>query len=361
MTVAELDKAHELCEKLLFINASDATNIAPGTFRHHLQPPFDKKYFEKLKAGDVNCIHTSFLCWFYDDFYMSMKRVSYLYKLLDLFKNDLKLVEKVDDIARARLEKRIGVIMHFHNSSMIDDDLAFLAIHHRLGLRVMQLSYQSRTLLCDGTGEDTDAGLSAMGIKAIDEMNRLGILVDVAHAGHKSALEAIERSRVPVICSHGALYSIHDNDRNIKDDLLQAIAEKGGVMGIMSKPTNLRPNGGLEGATIQDYVNHIEHIVKLVGVDHAGIGLENGYDRNSEDYEIMNSMFRERFISKRQQEMLVPQYNDFDKVYSADGVKDPSTAKFNIICELLKRGYSEQEIAKILGENFVRVYRQVWK
>ena len=361
MTTLQQDKATELTEKLLFINASDATNIAPGTFRHHLETPFGPTYFQKLKEGHVNCMHSSVLCWFYDDFYMSMKRVAHLYKVLEANKNDLLLVEKVDDVRRAKKEGKIANVMHFHNSTMIDDDLGFLAIHHKLGLRVMQLAYQSRTLLGDGTGEDTDVGLSAMGLKAIDEMNRLGILVDVAHSGHQSALEAIARSKVPVVCSHGALYAMHDNDRNIRDDMVKALAEKGGVMGIMSKPTNLRRNGGTEGATMVDYVNHIEHIVKLVGVNHVGIGIENGYDRNSEDYDIMNAMFRERFISKRQQTMLVPEYTDFDKVYSADGLKDPSTAKHNIIKELVRRSYSDQDIAKIMGENFVRVYEQVWK
>ena len=133
-------------------------------------------------------------------------------------------------------------------------------------------------------------------------------------------------------------------------------------MGIMAKPPCIKRDGQRIGATITDYVDHVEHVIKLVGVDHVAIGVENGYDRNEDDQKILDAQLEKRFPAK----MLTPQNMNmyqmqFKKGYSVEGMRDMRTLRKLITSELLRRGHSENDIAKILGLNWLRIYETVWK
>jgi membrane dipeptidase len=351
------ERVTDMAKRLRYINASDLTAIARGM---PYQPHFDDEYIAKLRAGGVTALHASLAVWFYDTFPASMRRVGAVLRFLEENTKDLVIVRTADDVLRAEKEGKIGIVIHFHNTTALDDDLTLVGVYHKLGLRCMQLTYQGRSFCGDGCAEPSPGGLSSFGIRVVEEMNRFGIIVDVAHAGERTFMEAIEASKYPVISSHGSVKGVHDHPRNVSDKQLEAIARKGGVFGIMAKSDTLRPNGAVDGSTLDDYLKHVDYVAKRVGADHVAIGLENGYKVNDVDLLGLQADGLLRF-DKPYERGRVPKNHIFERYYSAVGVDDPSIVKKNVIRGLLKLGYKEADIAKILGENMLRVYRQVWK
>lgn len=350
------DRTDELVQRLPFINASDLTSATRGM---PYKARFDREYVARLRTGGVTALHASLSVWFYDTFPTAVKRMGALLRFLEEFSDDLVLVRSADDLSRVETLGKIGFIIHFHNSAPIDDDLNLLAVYHRLGLRVMQLTYQGRSLLGDGCAEPSPGGLSSFGIRVVEEMNRLGILVDLAHAGARTFMEALEVSSRPVINSHGCVRAVRDHPRNLSDEQIVALARKGGVLGIMTKSDCLKEGGATEGTTLDDYLAHVEHVVRLVGPDHVAIGLENAYGIDDQDLQGLLADVVAR-MDRPFERGRVPKDYDFDRFYSAKGVHDMATAKRNLVAAFLQRGYSDADIAKILAGNLLRIYRQVW-
>ncbi|HVZ45942.1 MAG TPA: membrane dipeptidase [Ramlibacter sp.] len=362
MTEAHVENVDEaavaaICGEAPFINASDLTAITRGM---PYRPQFNAEYIGKLREGGVTAIHSSLVVWFWDSMTPAVKRLSSTLRFLDEHANDLVLVRTAADIDRARSDGKIGLIVHFHNSSALEDDISMVATFHRLGLRVMQLTYQGRSLLGDGCAEPSPGGLSAFGIKVVEEMNRVGILVDLAHAGERTFMEALEVSTQPVVCSHGGVNGVRAHSRNLSDEQLRALAKKGGVLGIMAKADTLVEGGATRGATFEDYFAHLDYAVKLVGPDHVAIGLENGWGVDNgqlQDMLVDVILHTDKpFVRGR-----IPRDYEFDKYYSAQGVNDTSTVKANLVREMLRRGYARADMEKILAGNLMRVYAQVWK
>jgi membrane dipeptidase len=350
-------KVADLSSRLAYINAADLTAITRGM---PYKPNFTKEYISLLRAGGVTAIHAALTIWFYDNWPASFKRMAQTLRFIDENADDLLLVRTAEDISRASQEGKIGIIIHFHNSVPIDDDLSLVAAYHRLGLRVMQLTYQGRSLLADGCGERAAGGVSSFGTRVIEEMNRVGIVVDVAHAGPQSISDAIDISSKPILFSHGGMSAVRNHARNLSDELATKLAKKGGVIGMMAKSETVVKDGAINGATLDDYLAHIDYAVKLVGADHVAIGLENGHGVDDGDLRGLEADFMLR-LDKPHERGLVPKTYDFDKFYSAQGVNDARLAKANIIRGLLKRNYSEADVAKILASNLVRVYQQTMR
>ena len=350
-------RVEDLTGRLRFINASDLTSVTRGMpYRERFGP----EYISRLRKGGVTALHASLTVWFYDTFPAAMKRMGAVLRFLREFEGDLALVRTAEDIESAEAQGRIGVILHFHSATPLDDDLGLLEIYARSGLRVMQLTYQGRNLVGDGCAEINPGGLSSFGIRVVEEMNRLGILVDVAHAGPRTFADALEVSRAPVINSHGCVRALREHPRNLSDQQIRALADKGGVFGIMAKSDCLAPRGATEGTTLDEYLAHVEYVAKLVGVDHVAIGLENGY--GVDDTDLQGLLADVKLRSHRPYEQgRVPKDYDFEKFYSAKGVEDISRAKRNLIRGLLGLGFVEDDIRKILGGNLLRLYGKVWK
>jgi membrane dipeptidase len=191
-------------------------------------------------------------------------------------------------------------------------------------------------------------------------MNRLGILVDVAHAGPRTFADALEVSQVPVLNSHGSVRALREHPRNLTDQQIRALADKGGVFGIMAKSDCLAAHGATQGTTLEDYLAHVEYVTRLVGVDHVAIGLENGF--GVDDSDLQGLLADVKLRSHRPYEQgRVPKDYDFEKFYSAKGVNDIGVAKGNLVRGLLARGFGEGDIAKILSGNLLRLYGKVWK
>lgn len=250
------------------------------------------------------------------------------------------LVERVDDILRAKSEGKLAIGFNFQGTNGLAGNLDMLALYYRLGVRSVLLAYNQKNLVGDGCHERTDAGLSRFGVSLIREMNRVGMLVDCSHTGYRTSMEAIETSAAPVICSHSNAKALMPHDRNIPDDLIKACAGSGGVIGMNGMGIYIADNDASTAALVR----HIDHLSDLVGPRHIGLGLDFVF------YE-QNFYARVRANPNRYPPDKYPIPQQFFKPEQLPELTDM----------LLARGYAEEAVRGILGENFLRVAKEVWK
>jgi len=270
-------------------------------------------------------------------------------KFTERFPDDLVLALKSADIMQAKRDGKAAILMNFQNAP-IGDSLDNIDMFYGLGLRSMQVTYNERNLLGDGSTERTDAGLSDFGVAAVKRMNELGILVDSSHSGYQTTLDAIRFSERTPIISHSNCYSLNPHPRAKSDEQIRALAEKGGVMGITN--VNIMVKKDLP-VTIEDYVDHIDHVVKLVGPDHVGFGSDSamsGWDTDPDKEDLYMNVYYAPYLFKST-------YN-FRYPLAVEGMNDEHKWK-HVTAALLKRGYSDKDIKKILGENWLRVFTEV--
>jgi len=263
-------------------------------------------------------------------------------------------VTRVEDIARAKREGKLGVIFHFQNTQPFERNPELVEVYYRLGLRMAQLTYNLKNWVGDGCDELTDAGISEFGRRVIREMNRVGMVVDLSHTGYRTTMEAIEVSEAPVVFSHSNAKAVCDSRRNLRDDQIKAVAAKGGVIGLNGYPAFVSRR---RWPTLDDLLKHADYIAERVGVDHLSVGLDyyHGQWPFASQKEAM-ALYDEALKSGRWRPGTYPKppYR-FPK-----GVEVPSKLA-NLTAALLDRGYSEKDVRKILGENLIRVFTRVWK
>ena len=268
-------------------------------------------------------------------------------------RDDALLVLSAADIERAKSENKIGLILHCQGTAIIEDELDLLDAYHAAGLRVVQLCYNRKNLIGDGAGERTDSGLSYFGLRIIERLNALNMLVDCAHTGHRTSMDEIEASSAPVIISHANAYAVQDNARNISDELIKAIAANGGVVGTVGFPVFLTWEGQ---PTLDQFIDDIAYKVDLVGIDYVGIGIDYylGQHPVEDDATAMARYYQLVAAGHwRPAEYPPPPYK------FPSGIETPKTLH-RLTEALLSRAFSEEEIRKILGLNWMRVYWAVW-
>src|SRR5215208_3894096 len=294
----------------------------------------------------------------------TLDMIDSVYRAVERHPNDLMIGTSAADIRRAKRQGKIAALMGIEGGHAIEDSLPALREFYRLGVRYMTLTWNNTNNWADaGRGEKKHNGLSEFGKEVVREMNRLGMLVDVSHVSDETMSDALDVSKAPIVATHSSARALSDVPRNIPDDLLRRIAKNGGVVQVnfysvfvdtktvapqsaerdkrlkaqqdainakyKNDPERLAEESDkLEAANplpplpISKLIDHIDHIVKVAGIDHAGIGA---------DFDGANDM--------------------------PEGAKDVSMLP-NITYELLKRGYSERDIRKILGENLLRAFAE---
>jgi membrane dipeptidase len=267
------------------------------------------------------------------------------------------IVERVEDIHRAKTLGRIGLIMGWQNIRPIGDRLERLSFFRKLGVRVMQLTYNERNFIANGCLEANDDGLSNFGREVIAEMNRCGIAIDLSHVGHVSAREAAERSIVPVLLTHANSKAVSDVPRNKSDVLMKLVAERGGLIGLSvygpmcwNGKANQRPSLG-------DFYRHLEHVARLVGTRHIALGTDFHAvaDISSVGAIIEMTLTRYPAAISRYAEAFG---NDVRTRYLSDCGSHRDLG--NITRLLVERGWSEDDIRAFLGENYLRVLKEIW-
>ncbi|MDA1349786.1 MAG: membrane dipeptidase [Chloroflexi bacterium] len=298
--------------------------------------------FRDLQLGGVTAINATVATW--ENLRETLDHTTAWYRRLRERADATTLIETVDDIVAAKRSGKVGIILGWQNASPIENDLDRLDLFHRLGVRIVQVTYHERNLLGNGCYERVDDGLSNFGLDAVREMNRLGIVIDLSHVGERTTLETIDVSSQPVAVTHANVKSYHDMKRNKADEAVRKLAEC--IRSMM--------RGNLKG-TLDDYLDSIDHLVQMVGVDHVAVGTDHTQDQPPEFWRYIASQQGTRFPST-----FVSADTDYSKVdLYPDGLKTPAGFP-NLTAALLERGYSEEDTAKIIGGNWLRLFREVW-
>lgn len=308
--------------------------------------------FQSLQVGGVTAINATIATW--ENYPETMDAIGAWIPRFDRYREKLIQVTKVADILEAKREGKVGVILGFQNASPIENRLDRLALFFNLGVRIIQVTYHERNLLGNGCYERRDDGLSNFGVDAVKEMNRLGILIDLSHVGPRTTIESIEISEKPVAVTHANSKSYYDVPRNKAKDTLKLLAEKGGVVGATAITTFLKTG---PDSTLGDYMDAIEDLVELVGIDHVGIGTDFTQDQPESFWRYIVSQQGTKYPPPRLDPSKVWKVND-PTMYPA-GLQTPDDMPM-LAPALLERGFKDEDISKILGGNWLRVFGEVW-
>jgi membrane dipeptidase len=273
----------------------------------------------------------------------------YVATLNAIIANRPDLLVRVDsgaDLDRVHGSGRVGVLIGIQSSSHFRSP-EDVNVFHALGQRVSQLTYNSRNLIGNGSTERVDGGISDFGVAVIERMNEVGMAVDVSHCGDRTTLDAFEISKRPVLITHSNSRALVPGHPRCKpDEAIRAMARSGGVMGITGVRMFVKPE---EPTTIEDYLDHFDHVRDLVGVEHLGVGSDmdlHGYDDlPQEEAERLRAAYKSSYAFR-------------DKI-DIEGIDHPRRM-FDLTEGLLRRGYADEAVRGILGGNFARVLKEIW-
>jgi len=327
-TNTHLIKAKQMHQKAIIFDGHCDTILEIMNHKRNLEKKSTDGHLDipRMKEGGID---VQFFAVFIEDIYKPERSLKRTLQLIDCFyreieknQDDISLVTNYNQIEEANRAGKIAAILSIEGGEALEGDLGVLRVLYRLGVRLLTLTWNQRNQIADGIGESrTGSGLTEFGLKVIDEMNDLRMLIDVSHLSETGFWDVIKRSKAPIVASHSNCYALCPHPRNLKDEQIKALADKGGVIGITFVPNFLTQEK--RKTTVKDVVKHIDYLVEKVGVDYVGLG------------------------------------SDFDGTgglpLGLEGVDKIS----NITEELLNRGYKEREIEKILGSNFLRVFKEV--
>ncbi|HHY25315.1 MAG TPA: diguanylate cyclase [Desulfitobacterium dehalogenans] len=273
-------------------------------------------------------------------------------RLCDLaHQNFLIRAEKVEDLYRAHREGKMALVPTIEGAAMLENEVDRVEILYGFGVRLMGITYSEANSLGSGLKEKNDGGLTALGYKVVERMNKVGMAIDCSHVGDQTTLDVIEASKHPIFMSHCGARSLWNSRRLKPDQVIKACAAKGGVIGIEAAPHTTLTKNNLEH-NIEGFMEHFEYIKDLVGIDHVAFGPDALYG----DHVGLHHAFASNLSIKHSHEGTV----EFEEVPYVKGVENPTEASINIARWLVKHNYSDEDIAKVLGENVIRVLKEVW-
>lgn len=269
-----------------------------------------------------------------------------------------KLVENVDDIDAAKKGGSLGLIMGWQNVKPIEDKLERIELFRDLGLRIIQLTYNEANLMGDGCLEARNGGLSTFGIKAVQEMNRVGLAIDVSHCVEQTCLDACKHSTRPVLLTHANANAVVRRPRNKSDEVIQAVARTGGVIGCSIHGYLNWGGDPNEQSSLKNFVANVRHIGNLVGYEHVGIGSDFPAVDNYDAVTHVMVMSRTKYPGSGGD--LARAFGD---VMEARYPKEtPTPAQFPVLAQALSDGgLTHDQVTGVLGRNFHRVLGECWK
>lgn len=302
--------------------------------------------FDHLVEGGVTAVNATVNIW--DSLEQNVDEFAHWLRSFRARSEQILQVRSVDDIRRAEREGKAGIILGWQNLSPMEGDFQRLEVFHALGLRIAQLAYNYRNLVANGCYERADDGLSRFGLMTVQKMNELGILIDLSHVGDRSSRDAIEASESPVAFTHCNLREFWDVPRNKPSDLVRLLVERGGVIGANQFPRFL-PRGF--ESTLDDFLDAIESLIEVAGVDHVGVASDFCEGQDMEYWRYLRRMHG----TTKMGEPEVPRPDP-----TVRGLEDAS--EFPLVAQGLRsRGFREDEIAKVMGGNWLRLYAEVWR
>ena len=275
-------------------------------------------------------------------------------RLADLAHQDFLVpCRSVDDILAAHASGKIAWVAAIEGAAPIENELDRVEVLYGFGVREMGITYSESNALGSGLREANDGGLTAFGQRVVERMNRVGMLIDTAHCGDQTTLDVIEASCKPVAITHIGARALWNSRRMAPDDVLRACADRGGVIGIEAAPhttlTARHPKHNLES-----FMEHFEYVKDLVGIDHVGFGPDTVFGDHVGLHDVYASALS---IRKASAGAGAPA---FERAPYVAGIENPVEGSRNIIRWLVKRDYSDADIARVMGGNALRVLREVW-
>ena len=333
-------------DRIVVIDALGGPGI-PGTGEGPLTPQAIR---DALATGISACNIT---VGYTDSFEDCLRGIGQWHREVDLHPEALLLVKTIADVKAAKASKRLGIVLGTQNLAMVGSEPDRLKTLRDLGVRIAQLTYNLRNLLGDGSIEPADAGLSRLGRTLIAQVNELRLLLDLSHGGWRTIGEAIAASTRPCAITHTGCAAVTRHPRNVPDEVLRALAGKGGVAGIYFMPY-LREKGQ---PMAEDVIRHLEHAIGVAGEDHVGIGTDGNFSPTvlSDELRRWN---REHVEMRKKAGIAAPNEEPDVFLYIPD-LNTPR--RFETLALMLsKRGHKDARIEKILGGNFARLFAEVW-
>lgn len=303
---------------------------------------WDRSVFEDMSKGGISAANCTVSVW--EDFNGTVRNIAQMKRMIRDNADLLTLVRTTDDIKAAKAAGKTGIILGFQNAHAFEDQLGYIEAFHDMGVRVVQLCYNTQNLI--GTGcYERDGGLSGYGHEVVAEMNRVGIMVDLSHVGAKTSEEAILASKKPVTYSHCLPAGLKEHPRNKSDAQLKFIADHGGFIGVTMFPPFLKR--GIE-STVDDYVEAIGYVVNLVGDDCVGVGTDHTQGYGAEFFEWLT---HDKGVNRR--------LTSFGTVQNPEGIRTIGELP-NLTAAMERAGWKAARIEKIIGANWLRVFGEVW-
>jgi membrane dipeptidase len=332
----------------------DVLTRAPQVYRDALvidgllaATPSQRVVHELLAAGISGCNWT--VSSHSDETLTAINKLVPFYWLFEQCRDQTLLVETAADLDRAKREGRLGVILGFQGGAPLGRNIHLVRVFHRLGVRIIQLTYNEGNLLAPGVLEPSDGPLTSLGLQAVQEMNRIGMVIDLSHVGRRASLDAIDASAHPVIFSHSNPRRLQDNPRNITDEQMKSCAARGGVVGLATFSAFVGDTANQRHPGLDDYFRQMDHALDLIGPDHVAIGTDIFLDVTDG---LWWRAVTGRLYPSVSQGMSYDTHNIDGFMWHADF---PSVAD-----AMLRRGYDDSTVRRILGGNWRRVYGQVW-
>ncbi len=324
----------------------------------------DRAHLEHMRDGGVTAANYTITLGDGHAFHETVERIL---AIDDHLAANADLARKVTSVAAIRQAKRdgvVGLIYGFQNSTPFEGDERLVRVFAGLGVRIVQVAYMTANLLADGCLEPRNAGLTEFGRAVIRELNQNRMLIDLSHVGDRSTLDAIDCSAAPVAFTHANARALSPSPRNKTDEAMRAVAARGGVIGFSSLPSFVSEDP--RDATLERYLDHIDHAVQIVGIEHVGLGLDfvEGHVPGSLQPRApkwgganlpagstgLAAMLPERLRGEAAALLYLPY---------APGIAN-ATEMPNVTDGLLRRGYGEADVRLILGGNWLRLFAEIW-
>ncbi|MBW3535495.1 MAG: dipeptidase [Gemmatimonadetes bacterium] len=363
LTDAEEARVRELAGRCLFVSMHEHLGAFPEAIEE--TPEYARHgrmatAFEGLAASWWDCVFDNLMdgiCrihsrsgWQWDDVLHDLGM-----RLCDLAHQDFVVpCLRTADVRRAHEEGRVAWVATMEGAAMIEHDLDRIDLLHGFGVRSLGITYSESNALGNGLKEDRDGGLTKFGRKAVERMNKVGLLIDCSHCGDRTTLDTVECSEKPIVLSHIGARALWSSKRLAPDEVLEAVAAKGGVIGIEAAPhTTLTERHPVH--TLESFMEHFEYVKSRVGVDHVGFGPDTVYG----DHVGLHRTYAAALSLADSKGAATPG-QEYDEVEYVEGIENPTEGSKNIVRWLVKHGYGDEDIEKVMGGNALRVMAEAW-
>ncbi|OKL36530.1 membrane dipeptidase [Domibacillus mangrovi] len=310
---------------------------------------WDRDFLLLLKKGGVTCVHAC--CGLWENARETLTKLGTWHRFFAEHEDLVMPVHKGEDILKAKASGKIGVVLGAQNTSALEDELALVSVFNDLGVKIMQLTYNNQNLIGSSCYEEQDTGLSRYGKLVVEEMNRVGMVVDLSHVGNRTSLDAIAASSRPVAITHANPDWIYPSKRNKSKELLGELRDNGGVLGVCAYPHLI--NG--PETTLEEFCDMIVRTVDFMGIEHVGIGTDLTLNMSDE---FLKWMRMGRWTHKID--------------YGAGSKDNPSWPEWqswfktpadfpNIAMGLANKGMTQEEVSAVMGGNWLRFFTEGFK